>query len=137
MAVLSAESDRRASPRFAPSQVPQIREIKVNSETVTLNNVSRDGLLADCRSRLEPQRPIRIRVNGVWVSCRVVRCRVIAVSAETVKYQAALLFDSPLDMDIVCREPALDAEPVALGGAQFGGWMEAARMEAVFSVNNW
>jgi hypothetical protein len=62
---------------------------------------------------------------------------VIAVSAETVKYQAALLFDSPLDMDIVCREPALDAEPVALGGAQFGGWMEAARMEAVFSVNNW
>jgi hypothetical protein len=135
MAVLSAHSDRRASPRLAPSQVPQIREIKINSEAVKVINISRGGLLADCSIRLEPQRPIRIKVDSVWVSCRVVRCRVIAVSAETIKYQAGLIFDSALD--IAGLEPALDAEPVIFGGAQLGGWMESTRMEAAFSANSW
>jgi len=135
MAVLSAHSDRRASPRLAPSQVPQIREIKINSEIVKVINISRDGLLVNCSTRLEPQRPIRIKVDGVLISSRVARCRVIAVSADTIKYQAGLIFDSALE--IVGLEPALNAEPVILGGAQFGSWMESTQMEAAFSANSW
>src|SRR5688572_2769966 len=107
MAVLGSKPDRRAAVRLPPSEVSGIRDITIASETVTVINLSPGGLLIDCGTRLAPQRPIRIKVNDVWVRCRVVRCHVSSISPESVRYQAALTFDSP--QDIVGLAPVLNA----------------------------
>jgi len=88
--------------RIPAHQVPHLLEVKISSEPGKVINVSSGGILIDCAQRLHPGRMNRLKIVGVessfWVPSRVVRCKVAWLSAEQLRYVAALAFAHPVSL---------------------------------------
>ena len=141
MGVLSKPSDRRTSTRRPLHEVPQIVEVKLFSEKVTVIDISRGGLLMACSVRLLPSRETRLKVVGVdrsmWVPSRIVRCQVSSLSKERVMYLTAVTFTTPLpwlddDPELDRRLEAMAASPESQPESDLEIGLDPA-----FLLNNW
>lgn len=93
-------ADRRAAPRRALHEIPQISQVKMLSQPVKVVNVSRTGLLMNSTSRLIPGRRTRLRFEGpslsTWVPSRIARCEVGSLEGGKIVYIVGVVFETPL-----------------------------------------
>ena len=143
MGLLSRHTDRRASCRRPFTEIEQISEVTLSSETVKVIDISRGGLLMECGVRLDPNSQIRLKVVGVertlLVPSRIVRCHVTALSEARVLYRAAVAFNSPLSFVDEKRE--IDAPRTTMtmiaAAADVRGYVDPVELNPAFALNSW
>jgi PilZ domain-containing protein len=112
MGVLKFDEERRASRRRPLEDVPQIVEVKVDSQAVKVIDISSGGVCIESPERMMLGHAVRLHIvakkSTIQIRCRVVRCVVKSVAAGQVVYQAAAKFEKPL--------PLVD-EPSSAGAA--------------------
>lgn len=112
MGVLKFDEERRASRRRPLEDVPQIVEVKIDSQAVKVIDISSGGVCIESPERMMLGHAVRLHIvakkSTIQIRCRVVRCVVKSVAAGQVVYQAAAKFEKPL--------PLVD-EPSSAGAA--------------------
>lgn len=140
MGILNRPPDRRASPRRPLDQVAPITAVTINSEPVKVIDISRGGLLAECGRRSSVQGVVRLKlVGGPSMSGSIVRCKVAALSAESVIYQVAVAFERPLSLVDDEREigDSRTLMDVIAAAVDVTGRVDTVAPELAFALNSW
>jgi len=100
--ILSRPEDRRVSRRRSLAQLPDVTAVKVASQEVDVINASNGGILIECSLRLPPGTESRLEIlrsdAALRVSGRVLRCQVMEISPDGLRYQIAIAFSKPIDI---------------------------------------
>jgi hypothetical protein len=103
--------ERRTSRRRTLEEVPEIIEIKTDSATVTVVDISSGGLCLVSSERLTPGHGIRVHIvseeQTETIRLRILRCQLKSQDGKLV-YEAAGMFDKPLTI-VADEEPAANA----------------------------
>jgi hypothetical protein len=142
--ILSQQEERRASRRVRLDQIREVTGIRICSESVEVINASRGGLLVDSELRLAPGTQCRVEIlwneTPVRVRARVLRCRVVVLSATGLRYQIALGFDTPLDFldsEDGRRDPHQATALVSDAFSQATDDASAIDLDPALACNNW
>jgi hypothetical protein len=106
-----AGCDRRLSPRHAPSDVPFLESVILDTiSKAQVLNISREGLLIETSVRLRPRTIISLEIvtnKGVYkTNGLVLRCNLVSVKEEPI-HQVAIFFEHPFQMmDDLENDPA-------------------------------
>jgi hypothetical protein len=102
MGVLKFDEERRSSRRRPLHDVPQIVEVKVDSQAVKVIDISSGGVCIESPERMMLGHAVRLHIvakkSTIQIRCRVVRCVVKSLAAGQVVYQAAAKFEKPLSL---------------------------------------
>jgi len=111
-------------PRFAAAAVPAITGVRLSpGDAVDLVNISRSGVLVEGRTRFVPGTFVTTLFDGGFKPAqakgKVVRCQVSSIVGGILRYQSAIQFHSPLDVDFAgmaaarpaASSPAAHANP--------------------------
>ena len=112
--------ERRASRRRPLDEVPQIVEVKTDSSTVRVVDISSGGLCMQLPERLAPGNGIRLQIvaekSTLMIRCRILRCQVKSLGVGSLVYEAAGKFEKPLALVADDQHAgAHGAEPAASG----------------------
>ena len=113
MGVLKIDEERRTSRRRPLQDVPQIIEVKIDSQPVKVIDISSTGVCIESHERMMLGHAVRLHIvakkSTIQIRCRVVRCVVKSLAVGQVVYQAAAKFEKPL--------PLVDDEQSSTGAA--------------------
>ena len=102
MGVLKFDEERRSSRRRPLHDVPQIVEVKIDSQAVKVIDISSGGVCIESPERMMLGHAVRLHIvakkSTIQIRCRVVRCVVKSLAAGQVVYQAAAKFEKPLPL---------------------------------------
>ncbi|MBI4886250.1 MAG: PilZ domain-containing protein [Acidobacteria bacterium] len=102
MRAQDVNEERRQSRRRPLGDVPQIVEVKLESDPVKVVDISKGGLRLESPERLSPGAGVRLQIvagtSTLLIRCRILRCQVKSLSAGGVVYQAAGRFEKPLPL---------------------------------------
>ena len=114
-----ADDERRTSRRWSLDELPEIIEVKTDSATVTVVDISSGGLCLVSNERLTPGHGIRLHViseqQTETIRLRVLRCQLKSRGAGNLVYEAAGKFDKPLTLvsDSEVATPSVDQQASA------------------------
>jgi CheY-like chemotaxis protein len=111
--VLRAAGSEKRAPRWTMSDLPWLSNVRLSwGQHLRLLNISSSGLLVESGVRLSPGSKTSFKIGGpdldLIVPARVVRCRVADVDALGVRYEAAAVFDQPVETLMAAEEESVD-----------------------------
>jgi hypothetical protein len=140
MAVLKPESDRRSSRRIPLDELPEITGVKVQSQEVKGINASREGILIECSLRLPPGTATQLeilRTDGPRrVRGRVVRCEIMSVSADRIRYRIAIALSDRLDF-IDDELKGLPGTPALVTDGVVVDTADVIELDTAMALNSW
>ena len=99
------DGEHRGAPRIPASAVPSITGLSLSppGAQATLVNISVTGLLAECRVPLKTGTSIKVIFEGTFapqtVEGRLVRTCVASMTSSGVRYNVAINFKAPIDLE--------------------------------------
>jgi hypothetical protein len=101
----AVDGEHRGAPRIPASAVPSITGLSLSppGAQATLVNISMTGLLAECRVPLKTGTSIKVIFEGTFapqtVEGRLVRTCVASMTSSGVRYNVAINFKAPIDLE--------------------------------------